>query len=99
MRWYLAEAPSAHFAQTHQPPNLQQKRQDATGEPQLEPEGLSGSVGSHEGSVVSQRGAVLHVSQQQINRMWVPWNTGTLLRVLLSSLLLCVYFVLLEVGY
>lgn len=99
MRWYLTEAPSAHFAQTHQSPNLKQKRQDATGESQREPEGLSARADSHEGCVVLQSGAALSASQQQINGKWVPWNTGTQLRVLLSSLLLCVYFVLFRVGY
>ena len=101
MRWYLVEAPSAHFAQTPaQPPNLKQKRQDFTGGPQMEPEeALSGQPGSHEGCVVSHGGVVSNVSQPHINGNRATWNTGTLLRVLLSCALLCVYFVLLGIGY
>ena len=99
MRWYLTEAPSAHFAQTHQPPNLKQQRHDATAESLVESqEALSGH---QEGCVVSQEGAVLHDSQHHydINKKWVSLSTGTWLRVLLSSSLLCVYFVLLGIGY
>lgn len=98
MRWYLTEAPSAHFAQTHHAPNLKQQRQDSSATAQLDPDPSLGQPSNHE-RCAQKGGAVLHTSQLHINDKRVPWSTGTLLRVLLSSALLCGYCVLLWIGY
>ena len=95
MRWYLTEAPSAHPSQTLQSQHLKPKCQDSSGAS----EALLGRSGSKEGHVPQQDAAVLDVSRPHITGRWMPWSTGTLLRVLFGCCLLCVYFVLLGYGF
>ncbi|KAL3152431.1 hypothetical protein ABBQ32_001482 [Trebouxia sp. C0010 RCD-2024] len=96
MRWYLTEAPAAHLARSV---SVKAKhRQSSAAIHNLSDSG-SGRSHSQEGLSLPQNNGMRSRSWQPSSAITASWYSGTLLRVLLAFCLLCVYFVLLVIGY